>query len=320
MEQHLYRITNDGVTTSLTSGASWNNAVADGDTYALASANSISPRVEFTVVHSSGVHSITSHAQTPNVAIRPNFSTVGASKLRTCVFWPTGHVTGSRKLPVIMSPYGGPHAQMVTHIAGGHASDQWLADQGFAVVVVDGRGTPGRGPAWERLIQADLALGILADQVSALAALGDELPDLDRTRVGIVGWSFGGYLAALAVLERPDIFCCAVAGAPVTEWRLYDTAYTERYLGDPNTAPEAYDQSSLLTRAHKLQRPLLLIHGLADDNVLAAHTLQFSSALLAAGRTHSVLPLSGVTHMTPQEIVAENLLRAEVDFFTTHLQ
>ena len=209
---------------------------------------------------------------------------------------------------------------MVTHIAGGHASDQWLADQGFAVVVVDGRGTPGRGPAWERLIQADLALGILADQVSALAALGDELPDLDRTRVGIVGWSFGGYLAALAVLERPDIFCCAVAGAPVTEWRLYDTAYTERYLGDPNTAPEAYDQSSLLTRAHKLQRPLLLIHGLADDNVLAAHTLQFSSALLAAGRTHSVLPLSGVTHMTPQEIVAENLLRAEVDFFTTHLQ
>lgn len=320
MEQHLYRITDDGTTSALTSGASWNNAVADGDTYALATADSISPRVEFTVVHFSGVHPIISRAQTPNVAIKPNFSTVGIAQLRTCVFWPTDHVTGSRKLPVIMSPYGGPHAQMVTHIAGGHAADQWLADQGFAVVVVDGRGTPGRGPAWERLIKNDLATGILADQVAALAALGEKLSDLDLTRVGIVGWSFGGYLAALAVLERPDVFHCAVAGAPVTEWRLYDTAYTERYLGDPNTAPEIYDHSSLLTRAHKLQRPLLLIHGLADDNVLAAHTLQFSSALLAAGRIHSMLPLSGVTHMTPQEVVAENLLRAEVDFFRTHLQ
>jgi dipeptidyl-peptidase-4 len=170
------------------------------------------------------------------------------------------------------------------------------------------------------LIKQDLAMGILADQVSALHLLGGRLPDLDLDRVGIVGWSFGGYLAALAVLERPDIFHCAVAGAPVTEWRLYDTAYTERYLGDPNESPEVYDQSSLLTRAEKLQRPLLLIHGLADDNVLAAHTLQLSSALLAAGKIHSVLPLSGVTHMTPQEVVAENLLNAEVDFFRTHLQ
>ena len=320
MEQHLYQINNDGTATALTSGESWNSAVADGSTFVLATANSISPRVSFNVVHSSGVHQISSHAQTPNVTIKTNFSSVGATQLRTCVFWPTGHVPGSKKLPVIMSPYGGPHAQMVTHICGAHASDQWLADQGFAVVVVDGRGTPGRGPAWERLIKQDLAMGILADQVSALHALGNQLPDLDLDRVGIVGWSFGGYLAALAVLERPDVFHCAVAGAPVTEWRLYDTAYSERYLGDPHESPEVYDQSSLLTRAEKLQRPLLLIHGLADDNVLVAHTLQFSSALLAAGRNHSVLPLSGVTHMTPQEVVAENLLKTEVEFFRTHLQ
>ena len=320
MQQHLYRIGFDGSAVALTSGDSWNNAAADGTTYVLATANSVTTRVDFTVVHPLGTYSITSHAQTPNVIVTPNFTTVGPDDLRTCVFWPTGHVPGSQKLPVIMSPYGGPHAQMVTHIAGAHASDQWLADQGFAVVVVDGRGTPGRGPAWERLIKNDLAIGILGDQVTALEALGALLPDLDLDRVGIVGWSFGGYLAALAVLERPDIFHCAVAGAPVTEWRLYDTAYTERYLGDPNESPKVYDQSSLITRAEKLQRPLLLIHGLADDNVLVAHTLQFSSALLAAGKIHSVLPLSGVTHMTPQEVVAENLLNAEVDFFRTHLQ
>lgn len=105
----------------------------------------------------------------------------------------------------------------------------------------------------------------------------------------------------------------------MTDWRLYDTAYTERYLGNPNDDEVPYGRTSLVNRAAQLERPLLLIHGLADDNVLAAHTLQMSSALLAAGRQHNVLPLSGVTHMTPQEVVAENLLLTEVEFFRTHL-
>ena len=116
-----------------------------------------------------------------------------------------------------------------------------------------------------------------------------------------------------------DAVTQAVAGAPVTDWRLYDTAYTERYLGDPRQDPAPYERASLLNRAAELSRPLLLLHGLADDNVLAAHTLQLSGALMAAGRPHAVIPLSGVTHMTPQEVVAENLLRLEVDFFRTHL-
>jgi dipeptidyl-peptidase-4 len=110
-----------------------------------------------------------------------------------------------------------------------------------------------------------------------------------------------------------------VAGAPVTEWRLYDTHYTERYLGDPNVDAAPYDRTSLLLDAHRLERPLMLIHGLADDNVVAAHTLQLSSALLAAGRPHEVLPLSGVTHMTPQEVVAENLLHLQLAFLRSAL-
>ncbi|GAA3110922.1 hypothetical protein GCM10020001_031840 [Nonomuraea salmonea] len=110
-----------------------------------------------------------------------------------------------------------------------------------------------------------------------------------------------------------------MAGAPVTDWRLYDTCYTERYLGDPGRQPEVYEKSSLFADAAKLERPLLLIHGLADDNVVSAHTLRLSSALLAAGRQHSVLPLSGVTHMTPQEVVAENLLLLQVDFLKKSL-
>jgi dipeptidyl-peptidase 4 len=163
-------------------------------------------------------------------------------------------------------------------------------------------------------VHLDLATAVLDDQVTALHAAAEADDRLDLTRVAIRGWSFGGYLAALAVLRRPDVFQAAIAGAPVTEWRLYDTHYTERYLGNPTLDAGPYDASSLLHDAGKLDRPLLLVHGLADDNVVAAHTLQLSSALLAAGRPHRVLPLSGVTHMTPQEVVAENLLLLQLAF------
>ena len=117
-----------------------------------------------------------------------------------------------------------------------------------------------------------------------------------------------------AILRAPDHFAASVSGAPVTDWRLYDTHYTERFLGDPRRDAHCYERSSLLPLAPQLERPLLLIHGLADDNVVVAHTLQLSSALLAHGRAHEVLPLSGVTHMTPQEEVAENLLLHQLDF------
>lgn len=244
----------------------------------------------------------------------------GDNDIRTAVLFPRDHQPGSQRLPVLMDPYGGPHAQRVLASARAFLEAQWLADQGFCVIVADGRGTPGRGHAWERAVLHDFAGVTLDDQVDALAAVAAAYPDdVDTSRVGITGWSYGGYLAALAVLKRPDVFHAAVAGAPVTEWRLYDTCYTERYLGDPNTQPEVYDANSLLPLAAGLERPLMLIHGLADDNVVAAHTLQLSSALLAAGRPHTVLPLSGVTHMTPQETIAENLKLLQLDFLKTHL-
>ena len=122
-----------------------------------------------------------------------------------------------------------------------------------------------------------------------------------------------------AVIRRPDVFHAAVAGAPVTDWSLYDTHYTERYLNHPETKPENYAKTNLCNEAHKLERPLLLIHGLADDNVVAAHTFQLSQALLEAGKPHEVLPLTGVTHMTPQETVAENLLRIQLSFIQRSL-
>jgi Dipeptidyl aminopeptidases/acylaminoacyl-peptidases len=258
---------------------------------------------------------VASLAERPGLDLRVTLLRAGERELATALLLPSWHRPGSARLPVLMDPYGGPHAQRVLASSNIFLTSQWFAEQGFAVIVADGRGTPGRGPAFEREVHLDLATPALEDQVDALHAVARQYPDdLDLDRVAIRGWSFGGFLAALAVLRRPDVFHAAIAGAPVTDWRLYDTGYTERYLGDPAANPGAYERSSLIADAEKLRRPLMLIHGLADDNVVAAHTLRLSSALLAAGRPHTVLPLSGVTHMTPQEVVAENLLLLQVDF------
>ncbi|MGV3760506.1 MAG: prolyl oligopeptidase family serine peptidase, partial [Actinomycetota bacterium] len=256
---------------------------------------------------------IASHAAQPSRRPEVSIRHLGARRLATALLLPEDAGADDR-LPVLLDPYGGPHAQRVVRAQAAYGTSQWFADQGYAVVVVDGRGTPGRGSDWERAIRFDLAGPVLEDQLDALAALAEEEPRLDLSRVAIRGWSFGGYLAALAVLRRPDAVHAAIAGAPVTEWRLYDTFYTERYLGHPDEHADAYDRSSLLPDAARLERPLMLIHGLADDNVVSAHTLQLSSRLLSAGRPHEVLPLTGVTHMASQEDVAENLLLLQLDF------
>ena len=265
--------------------------------------------------HAGAIATIESLAERPNLATpKPEIFAAGPRQIRTAVLYPSWHQPGSARLPVLLAPYGGPQHQEVLAAGGAYLVPQWLADQGFAVVIADGRGTPGRGPEWDRAVYGDLAGPVLEDQIEALHAAAQRFTDLDLSRVGIRGWSFGGYLAALAVLRRPDVFHVAVAGAPVIDYRLYDTHYTERYLGHPDDNKEAYERCSLLADAPRLSRPLLLIHGLADDNVVVANTLRFSSALLAAGRPHSVLPLSGSTHMAVQEEVAENLLLLQVDF------
>ena len=307
-----------GDVTVMTDTSAWTSAIARGDIRVESTAVLTDASSTVRIVSESGAVPIESRAERPCLQPRPRLLEVGERRLSTAVVLPSTHEPGMT-WPVICSPYGGPHAQRVIRAGGAYLTEQWLADQGFAVVVIDGRGTPGRGPEWEYAVHRDLATPALQDQVDGLQSLAVIEDALDLTRVGIRGWSFGGYLAALAVLDRPDVFHAAVAGAPVTEWRLYDTAYTERYLGNPNDDDAPYELTSLLLRASKLTRPLLLIHGLADDNVLAAHTLQLSSALLAAGKAHNVLPLSGVTHMTPQEVVAENLLLTEVEFFRAHL-
>lgn len=265
-------------------------------------------------------HYFDSLAESPSFKPQVHQLKTGPNLVNTAVIFPRDHVLGRKKLPVMMRPYGGPHHPQVQNGAITYAIDQWFADQGFVVIVADNRGTPGRGPAWDHAIYQDFVKPVLADQICAIADVVAHFPnDVDAARVGITGWSFGGYLSALAVLERPDVFHAAVAGAPVTEWLWYDTAYTERYLGHPKKFPEVYTEHSLIGKAGELERPLMLIHGLADDNVVAAHSLSLSGALLTHKKAHTVLPLSGVTHMTPQEIISENLMLLTVEYFKTHL-
>jgi len=337
---HVWERTADGTLTALTDEPGIHSLISGGPTTAVRSASMDEPGATVTVtrsprdvegeaarVGSSGhdvvetTHIIASHAETPLVVPNVEFFQTDDTGISVALLLPRDHQTRfeGRPLPVLLDPYGGPHALRVQRSHNAFLASQWFADQGFAVVVADGRGTPGRGSAWERVLSGDLATAPLDDQIEAIEYVAKQSPALDMNRVGIRGWSFGGYLAALAVLRRPDLFHAAIAGAPVTEWRLYDTHYTERYLGDPKVSSDQYDASSLLPLAADLIRPLLLIHGLADDNVIAAHTLQLSSALLAAGRPHEVLPLVGVTHMTPQEQVAENLLLHQLDFLLRSL-
>nr|WBO80187.1 prolyl oligopeptidase family serine peptidase [Streptomyces sp. SBE_14.2] len=320
-EVHVYRVNELGVE-RVSQEPGVHSAVRAGGVTVLVSASLERPGAQVRVLKDGKqTATIASYAEDPGLTPRVTLVEGGARRVPCAVLMPTDY-RGDTSLPVLMDPYGGPHGPRVVAAHNALLTSQWFADQGFAVIVADGRGTPGRSPAWEKAIHHDLTV-TLEDQIDALHDLAKTYP-LDLTRVAVRGWSFGGWLAGLAVLRRPDVFHAGIAGAPVTDWRLYDTHYTERYLGDPAANPEVYARSSLITdeglsEPAEPHRPLMIVHGLADDNVVVAHALRLSSALLSAGRPHEVLPLSGVTHMTPQEQVAENLLLLQVDFLKRSL-
>jgi dipeptidyl-peptidase-4 len=327
-QQHLFRVRTaigGGVEARrLTTDSGWHTAAVGGDVLVVGSASLDHPGIRWTVRQGDReVTAIRSLAATPPYAPRPVLDRVTDRRLPAAVLYPRSHVTG-RRLPVLLDVYGGPGHQEVVAARANWLERQWWADAGFAVVTVDNRGTPGVAPSYEKVIHRRMADVILLDQVDALAALAGKHPDLDLGRVAIRGWSFGGWLAALAALRQPDLFRCAIAGAPVTDWTLYDTAYTERYLGLPEDGVELYAHHSLVELAAEPftrpedARPLLLVHGLADDNVVAAHTLRLSAALLASGRPHAVIPLTGATHLAAGG-TAERLLRLELDFLRRHL-
>jgi dipeptidyl-peptidase 4 len=284
-----------------------------GEVLVRISATPITVRSVATVVRSGEpVGTVENVSEVPVVDPRPRFLTLGDRELRAALLLPGGREP-EEPLPVLMDPYGGPHGARVLKAAGAHLTSQWFADQGFAVLVVDGRGVDGRGPAWDREMYRDFTVA-LEDQVDALHAAAERFDFLDLGRVAMRGWSFGGELTAMALLRRPDVFHAGVVGAPVTDQYLYDTFYTERYLGKPQDEPEVYRRNSPLLDAASLERPMLLIHGLADDNVFVANTLRFSAALFEAGKWHELVLIPNATHLTRSTAVTENILRIQLDF------
>ncbi|HYX80605.1 MAG TPA: prolyl oligopeptidase family serine peptidase [Actinomycetota bacterium] len=312
-EIHLWRWSPTGLE-RLTDEPGVHSGTTGGDVTVVVSATVAEPLPIVRI----GDISVPVHAESPVLTAEPTFISLGERRLRAALLLPNG-AEPDRRLPVLLDPYGFPQGARVLRAAWSpHLTSQWFADQGFAVLVVDGRGVDGRGPAWDRTIKFDFGL-VLDDQVDALHAAAERYSFLDLSRVGIRGWSGGGYLSAMAVLRRPDVFHAAVIGAPVTDFHLYDTYYTERFLGHPDEHPDAYERNSLLVDAAKLERPVLLIHGLADDNVYVANTLRLAEALFEAGRPYELVLIPDATHFTRREAVTENLLRVQADFLRRHL-
>jgi dipeptidyl-peptidase-4 len=258
----------------------------------------------------------------------PVCSTNGMGEVRTyriglrraTLMLPPDHRAGVR-LPVLLDPYGGPSRQRVAGIPDWRdLVSGWFTGHGFAVLVADGAGTPGGGPRDERRISGDLYTEPINDQIRSLREAAAACPDLDLGRVGIRGWSFGGSLALAAVLRRPDVFHAAVAGAAVTDQRLFHGESRERYLGDPVRDSAHYDAGDLAADAPRLTRPLLLMHGLADTVVLPVHTARMVAALTAAGREHEVVYLPGIGHSAIGSAATGQILGRQLAFLRRHLR
>jgi dipeptidyl-peptidase-4 len=283
----------------------------------------VSPEQGATAWHVEGadgkpIGDLRSVADAPGIEPVVEWTRVGADSLRAFVVRPRDFQRG-RRYPVIDWAYAGPHSQRVVRSNRRYLLEQWLADQGFIVVTVDGHGTPGRGRSFERAIRGDFIGPALADHQAALRELCGRYPEMDRARIGAFGWSFGGYYAAQAVLHAPETYRASVAGAPVVDWHDYDTFYTERYLGVPPLDSAAYTKSSVLLKASTLSRPLLVIHGTADDNVYFVNSLKLADALNRANRSWEFLPLPGQTHVVSAPEQVRQVYGRALEFFHREL-
>lgn len=232
---------------------------------------------------------------------------------------PTNIAPGAR-LPAVIIVYGGPHAQRVRKIwVERDLFAQMLADEGFVVFRLDNRGAANRGAAFENTLYRAMGTTEVEDQAVGAAYL-KSLPFVDGERIGVFGWSYGGYMTLRMLTATPDLYAAGVAGAPVTDWALYDTAYTERYMGKPQEEAEAYARGSAFADLDKLKANLLVTHGMADDNVVFENTVKLAHALQAQGAEFEMMTYPGEKHgfrARANKIHRDQLI---LDFFKRHLQ
>lgn len=301
LERHLYSIRLDGSGKKRLTQASGTHAIsmpARGGVY-LDTYSSLKTPPETTLHAADGASLAVFRAAKENeydlqpveiVAVKaPDGDTLYARLIRPAGF------DASKKYPAVVMIYGGPHAQTVRDAWAGLNWEQVLAARGFVVWGLDNRGSAGRGHAWEAKLYRRFGRQELEDQKTGLQHLLG-LGFVDPARIGMYGWSYGGYMTLYALLNEPELFAAGIAGAPVTDWRLYDTIYTERYLGLPQENEAGYRDSSAITYADRLKARLLLIHAFGDDNVLFQNTFQMAAALQKAGKTFEMMIYPDKSH------------------------
>ncbi len=252
--------------------------------------------------------------------VTPEFGTITAEdgqSLYYSILKPPDFDT-THQYPVIVDVYGGPHSQQVRR-SWRDMFSQYLAQQGYIIFQIDNRGTSRRGRAFENPIYRRLGHIEVRDQLAGIDWLAKQ-PYVDALRIGVYGWSYGGYMTVMMLAKASDRIACGVAGAPVTDWRLYDTHYTERYLGTPQNNPDGYDSSSVFPWLSGLTAPMLLIHGMADDNVLFTNSTELMSALQKQGTLFDLMTYPGAKHGLSTRALKKHRIHLTFEFFEEHLK
>jgi dipeptidyl-peptidase-4 len=336
-ERHLYRVSlTGGEPSKMTRGEGWYDAAVapNGRFYVERGEGPLRP--PYTAVRDAAGELLTfilenaldeTHPYQPYLAGHRSFSygsllTEDGTELKYRMALPPDF-DSSRRYPAVISVYGGPGGQMVRKSWSVDGSsdgfNQLLARSGYIVFTLDNRGTPSRGRAFEDALYRGMGGIEVQDQLAGLKWLKAQ-PFVDESRVGIHGWSYGGYMTLMCLLKAPGEFAAGIAGAPVTSWRLYDTHYTERYMGDPNDGEGAYEASSPLSYAQNLADPLLIIHGMADDNVFFDMTVQMIDALQEAAKPFEMMTYPGKRHGIVGDAEKTHLWNLRLDFFDRHLK
>ncbi|MCC6419124.1 MAG: S9 family peptidase [Gemmataceae bacterium] len=322
-ERHLYRVSLDGGEVErLTTDPGWHDPVVASRGGAWADVHSTRtsaptvtlhlPGEQTTVVHDNGGMSAESLG-----LIVPELVTIPAADgtpLMAALYRP--RASGDGRLPVVVSVYGGPHAQRCFD-GWGLTVDlraQYLAQHGFLVLKADTRGSANRGLAFEAPLYRNFGSVEVEDQAAAVEWLAAN-DRADLARAGIYGWSYGGYMTLMCMARRPDLFRVGVAGAPVTHWDGYDTGYTERYMSTPEKNPEGYRESAVMTHVDRLEGKLLLVHGMIDENVHFRHTARLAVALAAAQKPYDLLAFPEERHMPRDAKGLEYQERRVLGFF-----
>ncbi len=254
--------------------------------------------------------------------IKPKFGTLTSDDGDTTLYYklykPSNMVPG-KKYPVIVNVYGGPHAQRVRNIWQGADFTQFMLQKGYIVFQLDNRGSNYRGTTFEFPIYEKLGQIEVEDQIAGVKFL-HTLPFVDKERIGIYGHSYGGYMALMAMFKAGDYFKAGVSGAPVTDWLLYDTHYTERYLNHPKANSQGYEQSSVFPYIAGLEGPLMVYHGMADDNVLFTNTTKLIKALQDENKQFELMTYPGSKHSMRGKKVKVHLNNTIMNFFDRHFK